>query len=77
MNAALISRQPILQAAIIARSPLQIIQDNISRFDCIATQDSRGRYPIDVGVAEGLGWGDGMEDIMHVYTEASMVDWQG
>jgi ankyrin repeat protein len=77
MNAALISTQPILQAAIIARAPLHIIQDIVSRFACIATQDIRGRYPIDVAIAEGLRWGDGMEDIVRAHTEASIVDWQG
>jgi hypothetical protein len=77
MNATLISRQPILQAAIIVRTPLHLIQDIISQFGCIVTQDSRGRYPIDVAVTEGLGWGDGIEDIVHTHREASFVDWQG
>jgi hypothetical protein len=78
IDTALISGQPILHTAIIVSAPLPITQDIISQFDCITTQDSRGRYPIDVAMTEGLSWGDDrMEDIIHVHTPALTTDQQG
>lgn len=60
-----IIEQPILHADILAKAPPHIIRDIISRFNCITTQDSMNRYPIDVAVAEGLQWDEGMEEIVH------------
>jgi hypothetical protein len=62
-NMALISRHPILQVSIIAKAPPHIFRDIISRFDCVAPQDSMGQYPIDVAVVEKLKWDEGVKDI--------------
>jgi hypothetical protein len=77
MDETLSSGQPILQAAIIAKAPLRIIRDIISRFDsCISTTDSMGRYPINVGIIERLKWDDGMEDIVRAFTAWTVVQGQ-
>ena len=43
---------------------VNIIANIINRFDCISTKDSFDRQPIDVALEEGLGWHDGLQDIM-------------
>jgi hypothetical protein len=70
------SKQPILHAAIISKAPLCIIRQMINKFDCISTEDSMGRYPIDVAVKEGLKWDDGMKDIVHAFTDSTVVQGQ-
>lgn len=62
--ASLETQPPILHAAIIAKAPQNIIANIINRFDCISTKDSFDRQPIDVALEEGLGWHDGLQDIM-------------
>lgn len=52
--------QNILHAAILARAPIRIIHDICTVLDCILTQDSKGRYPIDVAAELGLTWNEGM-----------------
>jgi ankyrin repeat protein len=66
----------LLHAAIIAKAPAHIIRDIISRFDCILSEDSMGRCPIDVAVVEGLKWHEGMDDVVREYT-TSTAEQQG
>jgi len=51
---------PLLQAAIIAKAPRNIIANIINRFDCIMIRDNVGNLPINVAVEQRLGWEVGM-----------------
>ena len=58
-------KSPLLQAAITCEATLNVINDIITRFDCILTKDSQGRLPITV--AEELLWFD------HDYDEVKQI----
>ena len=51
---------PLLQAAIVAKAPRNIIANIINRFDCIMIRDNVGNLPINVAVEQRLGWEVGM-----------------
>ena len=70
---------PILHAAISAKAPYFIIRRIINRYDnSIATKDSMGRYPIDVAVASGMKWNEGMNDILYAFSyNRTVVQMQG
>jgi len=55
---------PILHASILGKAPTNIINDIVTRFNCILTQDSKNQYPITLAVKSGLKWSDGMESIV-------------
>ena len=58
----------ILHAAIIAKAPPRIIADIIDRYDCISTRDSFNRLPISLAKEQGLGWSEGMREVVEAMT---------
>ena len=62
----LLYNQPILQAAIMHKSPSNIIQDIINRLTCcVSFRDSIDRYPIAVAIQEGMQWNEGLKIVVH------------
>ena len=58
-------KPPILHAAIIAKAPLKVMENIINHFDySILKKDSFNRYPLQVAMEEGLGWNEGLQDIV-------------
>ena len=53
---------PILHAAILStKYPLPVIKNIINQFEYSALKtDSLNRFPLVVGLEEGLGWDDGL-----------------
>lgn len=58
---------PILQSAILYEAAPMFIQDIASNIDCLHIVDSKGRYPIEVGIQKNLGWYDGLRGIFEEY----------
>ncbi len=61
------SKVPIIQSALINRAPSTIIEDIAEYLDCISIKDSMDRYPIDVAIKLGLGWDEGMKEIVQKF----------
>lgn len=55
---------PLLQAAIKANAPRNIIVDIINRFDCIITRDTSNYLPINVAIEQCLDWEKGMREVL-------------
>lgn len=55
---------PLLQAAIKANAPTNIIVDIINRFDCTLTIDSSNNIPINTAVEQRLDWHSGMKQLL-------------
>ncbi len=55
---------PLLQAAIKAKAPRNVIIDIIDRFDCIMTRDSSNFLPINIAVNQRLDWESGMKEVI-------------
>ena len=61
---------PILHAAILAKAPLHVIQDIITQFEYSVLQpDSLNWYPLVLALQEGLGWDEGLQQVVEA-TEA-------
>ena len=58
---------PILQAAIIHKAPIHVIQSTLDELDCVNITDSSNRYPLDVSIEHKFNWDEGMEDIAEAF----------
>lgn len=54
---------PLLQAAILAKPPRNIIVDIIERFDCTMIRDSSHLLPVNVAIDEKLSWEAGLKEV--------------
>ena len=62
---------PILHAAIIAKAPSNIVQDIINHFEySVENTDSLKQYPIQVAVEEGLGWSEGLQEVIEATAQS-------
>jgi hypothetical protein len=69
MKAKVMRGKPILQLAIATKAPPKVLRYMIDHFDCINVKDSKGRYPLQVAIEEGLWWEDGMQVLVGVSDE--------
>jgi len=66
--------QPILQAAIVNKSPPNVIKDIVQHFtESVNTTDSLNQFPINIAIREKLPWEDGMKEIVHAFANAQKV----
>ena len=64
-----VSQTPLLHAAILSHAPHDILSDIIFNFESVNRKDSKGLYPIDVAIREGLQWKKGMKDLFVAFVE--------
>ena len=56
---------PILHTAILSKAPLHVITDITNQFEySVLKNDSLNRYPIEIALKEGLGWNDGLQQVV-------------